>query len=71
MFDKIKNTLTNKANEVTTKGANKYTLINVVNWRKYQALLNENRQENRQENSQENRQPIKNIKNILKLIINN
>lgn len=54
--------------EITSKLANnstkKKTLITIVNWRKYQAFLNENRQENRQENSQENRQPLKNIKNI-------
>ena len=30
-----------RTNEVTTKGANKYTLINVVNWRKYQDFNSE------------------------------
>lgn len=53
--------------EITCKLANnstkKKTVITIVNWRKYQTILNIDSQENNQENNQEDSQPIKKIKN--------
>ena len=57
-------------NEVTIKTTNKFSVVTIVNWEKYQGQVNENDQQNDQRSDQQvtNKRPtndhIKEIKNI-------